>query len=330
LSSNNIYGLKNLGLPALSNIDDIATATRLSPEKIKYLTYRTKYLYKTYELSKKSGGKRLIAQPNRDLKSVQAWILRNILDKLAASQHSKGFDIGTSILENALPHRGANYILNVDLENFFPSITANKIFHVFSSIGYGKKVSAILTNLCVYDGVLPQGAPTSPKLANLVCSKLDARIYGYAGPKGIVYTRYADDITLSAQSIQKIHKAKNFIGTIISDEDLSINHSKTKLSGTKRQKKVTGLIISQNEVGIGREKLREIRVKIHYLFKEKSDDYSHVQGLLAFTYGVDKKSYTKLHRFIDKMKEKHPISTAAAFEWNNKSKKAESKKGSKP
>lgn len=168
-----------------------------------------------------------------------------------------------------------------------------------------------MTNICVFKGRLPQGAPTSPKLANLVCAKLDARIHGYAGSKGIVYTRYADDITLSAHSVQKLEKAKHFLGTIIKDENLIVNRSKTKLCGTKRQKKITGLVLSQNGVGIGREKLREIRAKIHYLFTGKSVDYSHVNGFLAFTYGVDKKSYTKLYRFIEKMKKKYPDSRAA-------------------
>jgi len=77
---------------------------------------------------------------------------------------------------------------------------------IFNSIGYNREISSLLTNLCVFKGRLPQGAPTSPKLANLVSAKLDARIHGYAGPKGIVYTRYADDITLSAQSVQKLEK----------------------------------------------------------------------------------------------------------------------------
>lgn len=310
MSLNNIYRLKHLGLPALKEIEDLALATRLSPGKITYLTYQADHAYRTYEVSKKSGGKRLIAQPNRALKAVQAWILRNILNKLSSSSYSKGFDLGTSILENALPHQGANYVLTLDLENFFPSITANKVFGVFSSVGYSKKISAVLTNLCVFQGALPQGAPTSPKLANLVCAKLDARIHGYAGPRGIVYTRYADDITLSTQSVQKIQNAKDFIGIIISDEDLKINRSKTKLCGTKRQKKITGLIISQNNVGIGREKFREMRAKIHHLFTDKSSDYSHVNGFLGFTYGVDKKSYTKLYRYIEVMKEKYPASDA--------------------
>ena len=142
MSSDNIYRLKNLGLPALSRIEDLVTATRLSHGKVTYLAYRAEFLYKTYEIPKTSGKSRVISQPSRDLKAIQSWILRNILDKLSTSPHSKGFDIGTSILENAVPHQGANYILTLDLEEFFPSITANKVFGIFYSVGYSKKISS--------------------------------------------------------------------------------------------------------------------------------------------------------------------------------------------
>ncbi|MEZ8222498.1 retron St85 family RNA-directed DNA polymerase [Vibrio splendidus] len=310
MPSDNIYRLKNLGLPALKNIQDLASEVRLSEDKMRYLAYRTEHLYRTYEIVQSNGKKRQISQPNRELKAVQAWILRNILDKLATSEHSKGFDTGTSILENALPHQGANYLLSVDIKDFFPNIPAKKIYNIFNSVGYNKNVSSILTNLCVFQHWLPQGAPTSPKLANLVCAKLDARIHGYTGPRGITYTRYADDITLSAQTISKIEKARDFIGTIIFDEGFKVNRNKTKLSGTKTRKEVTGLVISQRNVGIGRVKLREIRAKIHHAFVGRNEKYNHLNGLLAFTYGVDKRAYTKLYRFIDTMSSKYPDSPA--------------------
>jgi RNA-directed DNA polymerase len=310
MPSKNIYSLKNIGLPAMTSLKDFANEIRLSAGKVRYLCARATYLYKTYDLPKVGGSFRTIAQPSRELKAVQSWILRNILDKLSSSSCSKGFEKGTSILDNARPHIGSNYVLTIDLENFFPNVEASNVFGVFSSIGYNKEMCILLTNLCVYKGGLPQGAPTSPKLSNLVCAKLDARIQGYAGPKGIVYTRYADDMTFSARTAQKIQKTKQFIGTIIADEGFKINCSKTKVCGTKRQKKVTGLIVSENRVGIGREKLREIRYKLHHLFTGRSTDFSHLNGLLSFTYSVDKLSYNKLYNYINKLKDKYPSSKA--------------------
>ena len=244
---------------------------------------------------------RVIAQPSRELKAIQGWILRNILNKLSSSDNCKGFEIGCSILDNAAPHVGANFILNVDLEDFFPSINAPKVYSIFSSIGYSKSVAAILTNLTVFDGRLPQGAPTSPKLANLICLRLDARIQGYAGPKGLIYTRYADDISISAQTIKKIMNARSILEQIISSEGLQINRKKTAIQGTMRRKEITGLVLSDSRVGIGRDAFRDIRAQIFYLFTNKLDDFARINGLLSYVYSVDKASCRRLWNYIDKL-----------------------------
>ncbi|RDK84980.1 UNVERIFIED_ORG: retron-type reverse transcriptase [Idiomarina abyssalis] len=305
-----IYRLRNLGLPVMKSSEDFANYTKLSASRIRLLHLRADKFYKVYRLPKKSGGTRLIAQPSRELKALQGWILRNILDKLRASDQSKGFEIGSSILDNAAPHTGANFILNIDLEDFFPSIKANRIFSIFRSIGYNKELCVLLTNLCTYSGRLPQGAPTSPKLANLTCAQLDARIQGYAGPKGIIYTRYADDITLSAQTATKIYKARYFLDYLIADEGFTINRQKTRVYGTMSRKCVTGLVVSESAVGIGREKYREIRAQIHHLFSGKADSYRYLNGLLAFCFSVDTKSYRRAYKYMRKLQEKYPNSNA--------------------
>jgi retron-type reverse transcriptase len=229
---------------------------------------------------------------------------------MQSSEHSKGFEKNESILNNAKPHVGCVCVLNIDLKDFFPSVKASRVYGIFSSIGYNRELCVLLTNLCVFKGSLPQGAPTSPKLANLVCSKLDRRIGGYAGSRGLVYTRYADDITLSAPTIKKVKKAKQFLGTIVASESLVINKRKTRVIGTRKQKSITGLILSENRVGIGRARFREIRAKLHSLFVERSSEFNKVNGLLAFTYGVDKPSYRKLLKYIEKLCEKYPASKA--------------------
>ncbi|HIF9399213.1 TPA: retron St85 family RNA-directed DNA polymerase [Photobacterium damselae] len=313
MTSNNIYHLKNLGLPALTSLDDFAHATKLGSNTVRSLSISSNSLYRVYKTPKKSGGFREIAQPCRELKAVQSWILRNILDKLNCSPYSKGFEKGRSILNNAQPHIGASYLLSIDLENFFPSIKSFKVYGVFRSIGYNKEMCKLLTNLCTYHDYLPQGAPSSPKLANLTCSRLDDRIHGYAGPKGITYTRYADDITLSANTAIKIEKAKAFIGTIIHDEGLKVNKSKTKICGTKRQKKVTGLVLSGNNVGVGQKKYRELRSALHHIFVGRSIDYNFVNGWLSFIYSVDKKTYNQLYLVIDSLVNKYPNSDAVQY-----------------
>ena len=310
-----IYQLKNFGLPVIQDLDQFSQEIRLSESLIRKFVGFAEYYYCTYEIPKKSGGSRLIAQPYRDLKAIQSWILRNILDKLSPSEASKGFEKGTSIYENAYPHIGSNVILVLDIDNFFPSIPANKVYGVFHSLGYSKNISSALTSICVYKGFLPQGSPASPKLANLICSKLDARIQGYAGKHGITYTRYADDISLSCQSIKVIEKAKAFVQTIIRDEGFRVNKAKTRLLGLRKKKSVTGLIVGTKKVGVGREVYRELRVKIHRLFVGKQDNYSHVNGWLAFIYGIDKGIYKKLYTYINKLSKKHSSSDAINHIW---------------
>ena len=120
------YRLRHFGLPVIQDLDEFSLKIRLSASKIrKYLSFSRHY-YLTYGIPKKNGGERIIAQPNRELKAIQSWILRNILDKLSSSIASKGFELGSSIVDNASPHIGATSILCMDIENFFPSIPANK------------------------------------------------------------------------------------------------------------------------------------------------------------------------------------------------------------
>lgn len=309
----NTFRLRHLGLPVMNDLHDMSKATRISFETLRLLIYRADYRYKIYSIKKKSSQKvRTIYQPSRELKALQGWVLRNILDKLSSSPFSIGFEKQHSILNNATPHIGANFILNIDLEDFFPSLTAKKVFGVFYSLGYNRTISSSLTKICCYQNLLPQGAPSSPKLANLICSKLDYRIQGYAGSRGLIYTRYADDLTLSAQSMKKVIKAKDFLFSIIPTEGLVINAKKTCISGPRAQKKVTGLVISQEKAGVCRLKYKELRAKIHYIFSGRSQEIEHVRGWMSFISSVDIKSYRRLLVYIGKLEKK--------YKWNPLSK----------
>ncbi|WP_239586916.1 retron St85 family RNA-directed DNA polymerase [Citrobacter freundii] len=286
----------------------MSKATRISVETLRLLIYRADFRYKIYSIKKKDSHKvRTIYQPSRELKALQGWVLCNILDKLSSSPFSIGFEKHQSILNNATPHIGANFILNIDLEDFFPSLTAKKVFGVYHSLGYNRAISSCLTKICCYQNLLPQGAPSSPKLANLICSKLDYRIQGYAGSRGLIYTRYADDLTLSAQSMKKVLKAKDFLFSIIPTEDLVINTKKTCISGPRSQKKVTGLVISQEKAGVGRLKYKELRAKIHHVFAGRSQEIEHVRGWLSFLSSVDLKSYRRLLVYISKLEKKYGL-----------------------
>jgi len=306
--------LSLFGLPPISSLDDLSKLTHLSKKLLFRLSSFGEKNYFVYQLPKKGGGYRTIAQPSKELKAVQAWILRNILENISVSSACRGFQKKTNITDNAKPHIGANAVMCLDLEDFFPSIKINKVWSIFRTIGYNPRISSILAKLCTFNGALPQGSPASPKLSNLVCLRMDYRIMGYVSKKGIIFTRYADDLTFSAYTTTKLIKIFSFINKIISSEDFKINKAKTRFAGASRQHKVTGLVVTQFEVGIGRKKLREIRSKIHHLCKLPNDgatvisDVNHLKGWLSFIRDVDGNRSNILNNYILTLRAKYPSS----------------------
>jgi len=299
-----------LGLPIIQTVDDFSNILHLSKYTIYQLSVHSDKYYKTYTVPKKSGGLRAISQPNKKLKALQGWILVNILNKLKVSNSCKGFEKGSSTAENAKPHIDANCILTVDLKDFFGNISSNQVYNIFKSIGYNKLTSTMLTNICTYDDFLPQGSPCSPKLANLASWNLDKRIQGYVGKRGITYTRYADDLTFSGLNPSNVVKIIPAIKSIIEDENFTINNKKTRIAGAGRAKIVTGLVISNNSYGIGRDKYKMVRSKIYHLTLPKDQKNTallyEVTGWLSYLNSVDKKRSKKAMKYITLLKAKHP------------------------
>lgn len=298
-----------MDLPAIRDLDDLSLLTHVSKAMLYKLSKSSNKYYKVIYIPKKSGGNRKISQPSKKLKALQGWILVNILNKLKPSSSSKGFEIGTNTLDNAKPHIGANAILCIDIKDFFPSIKSFQVFNIFRAIGYSSEVSKILTNLCIFEGELPQGSPCSPKLANLSCTRLDYRLQNYVGPKGVTYTRYADDLTFSSLNPQKLKRINYTIMKIIKSEKLNVNHEKTRFSGTRRQKNVTGLIITKKTASIGRERYRKIRAQLHKLTKYKNTDtvdvFNKTKGWLAYMKSVDNLRFQRVLKYIEKLKTKN-------------------------
>ncbi|MFA6471973.1 MAG: retron St85 family RNA-directed DNA polymerase, partial [Candidatus Latescibacterota bacterium] len=221
--------------------------------------------YKTYKIPKKSGKLRTICQPSKKLKGLQSWLLVNILNKIQVSSSCKGFRKGSSTYDNALPHKGANTVLTIDLKDFFPNVTSKQVYNIFNTLGYNKLISTVFTNISTFNGCLPQGSPCSPMLANLSAWILDLRIQGYVGKRGINYTRYADDLSFSGFNPSKVVKIIPMIKSIITEECFIVNASKTRVASSARAKIVTGLIVNEEDIGIGKKKYKDLRAKINHL-----------------------------------------------------------------
>lgn len=170
------------------------------------------YEYRRFTLPKRRGGVRLINAPTDKLKALQRRVLRRLLNPLAPHPAATGFVRGRSIVDNARPHVGQGVVINLDLQDFFPSLTAARVEALFRALGWDSEAARILTAICTLDGVLPQGAPTSPALSNLACLKLDARLAALARRYGGAYTRYADDITLSFPAFGRNRRLRRHAG----------------------------------------------------------------------------------------------------------------------
>lgn len=312
MAKTEIIKLNMLGLPVIQTLDDFSVVTHISKYTIYQLSNLSNKYYKTYEIPKKTGGKRTICQPSKKLKGLQSWILVNILNKIQVSHSCKGFRKGSSTLDNAVPHIGANTILTLDLKDFFPTVTSKQVFNIFRTLGYNDLIATVFTNICTFEQKLPQGSPCSPMLANLSAWTLDLRIQGFVGKRGISYTRYADDLSFSGLNPSKVVKIIPMIKKIITEENFTVNHKKTRVASSARAKIVTGLIVNDDSVGIGKQKFKQLRSKIHHLTlpKEQKNEklFNHVSGWLSYLNSVDKEKLKKTEKYISELAKKHPDS----------------------
>jgi RNA-directed DNA polymerase len=296
------------GGPTIRGLLDLSAHSCVPVRTLRELIRDNHNAYTTFNIRKKSGGYRAISNPISALKRTQRWILRQILDRLKTTSACYGFAPRSNLRDHAKQHLNARAVLTLDIENFFPSISIAQVVRVFRAAGYSSTGAWILARLCTLDGALPQGAPSSPSLANLVCFRMDRRLDEFARCRGFTYTRYADDLTFSSNSMGLLAKSRPFIAHIINDSGFRLNQRKTRLVGPRGRRRVTGLVLAQAQiesgrliapaqVGIGRRRLRELRARIHNA-QIGDDDLSAIQGWLDLVSDIDPKRYQMLVRYV--------------------------------
>jgi hypothetical protein len=242
-------------------VDELARRLKIDADALA----RIEPSYEEFSIPKRSGGMRTIEAPSPELKSVQRQILRRLLRRLRAHPAATGFESGASIVRHARHHQGRAVVMRLDVKDFFPSTTAEQVRHYFRGIGWNRPASEILVRLCTHKGHLPQGAPTSPRLSNLVNYRIDARLAGMASCFGAVYTRYADDITLSFdhEDHAKIHAMQRLAREVLASEGYVL-HGRKKLSVRRRHHRqvVTGLVVNER-VNLPRPIRRWLRAVEH-------------------------------------------------------------------
>ncbi|EIA1588319.1 retron St85 family RNA-directed DNA polymerase [Vibrio parahaemolyticus] len=264
--------------------------------------------YSTFYINKKSGGIREISQPSKEVKEVQYVIIKEILSKLPVHECAKAYKKGVGIKQNAVEHLNKEFILKTDFSNFFPSIKPadleyyfkknnveinNLEFDIISKILFKKKENSNKLELCI-------GAPSSPIISNIVMYEIDELLYSHCKERNISYTRYADDMTFSSNSIEDLKEILSTLKKVIiknKNPELILNQKKTRLISSGRSRRVTGVILSnEGKLSVGRTKRRRTRTLLHLLSKSSIDDKSIIElySNISFIRNIEPEFYQKL------------------------------------
>lgn len=260
--------------------------------------------YREKAIAREGKPPRIISIPDPVLKNVQRRILSRILNNIKINNAAHGFIKQRSIFSAMAPHAGKRIVVVLDIRDFFGTITAKRVFGMFRSNGFETRESAVLTKLSCYQDKLPQGAPTSPMIANIICRKLDSRLQGLTSKKGYSYTRYADDLIFSGD--ERLLRLLPLIRQIITEEGFGTAEEKFRIMRSGSRQQALGLNVN-TIVSIPRKVRRLVRAMVHRQLQTETLDesmmdflYGHV-GLMASAHPSQSR---KLKRKLNKIRKR--------------------------
>jgi RNA-directed DNA polymerase len=339
--------ISDLEVPRLATPGDLAKWLQLSIEQLDWLSDARRQQgstdvpilqhYRYAFAPKKTGSPRLIEIPKPKLMAIQRRILHEILDRVPTHECAHGFVSGRSCLSAAQVHAGESIVVTVDLKDFFLNTRLARVHHIFRSLGYPWAVARVLTGLCssctprsVFSRVpiaqrhdwltqkiyqsphLPQGAPTSPALANLAAWHLDVRVLGLAKTFGANYTRYADDLTFSGDRDFAL-KIKPFLAgieDIAKSEGFILNSRKTRIMRRGGCQRVTGIVVNDH-INVPRAVFDELKATLHNCRRRgpasenrtgMRDFRAHLNGKVTWVEQVNPARAERMRRMFDEIK----------------------------
>ncbi|MDP9699503.1 hypothetical protein J2T16_002404 [Paenibacillus intestini] len=260
--------------------NELADFLEVPRKKLSYILYvkGISNLYTSFEINKKNGGTRKINAPSEELKDIQKKLAEALYNHNKKKQRgniekiSHAFEINKGIITNAQNHRNKRFVLNIDLEDFFDSFHFGRVRGFFNKNDHFSlplEVATVIAQVSCYEGKLPQGAPSSPVITNLICEILDHRILKLAKQYKLDYTRYADDLTFSTND-KNFLKSQTELYRKISKEinraGFKINDKKTRLQLRDSQQIVTGLVVNK-KINVSSFYYKETRAMAHHLYK---------------------------------------------------------------
>lgn len=290
----------------MKDLDKLILGVGLSRSVIEnYITFADKH-YNTYYLPKKSGGKRVIDSPGANLKTIQKWILQNHLNKLEVNKRASGFVEKRGIKRNAMFHLNKRHLLTIDIKDFFPSISQKQVFDTLEEQFSDRDFAIKIAKICTYKRRLPQGAPTSPALSNLVFKKIDDEIMKYCNSELVNYSRYADDMTFSSDNKHSLQLAYKFVNQLLYTKGFNLNKKKTRYLSGKGNMSVTGVNINKGVPKVKGKLKREVRATLHhYIVKKEKVNLMRVAGYISFISSIEDDYKEKIRAYIERLKLKH-------------------------
>jgi RNA-directed DNA polymerase len=298
--------LSQLSRVALLPADELMTLIRSAPHR-----------YKVYQIPKRKPGQfRTIAQPAKEVKALQYWVMKNVLNKFEVHPAATGYRKGRSIAHNARPHTRSRFLLKLDFKDFFPSLKARDFrqFLKQSEVDFDKETVEALCRILFWrpkgtkDLCLSIGAPTSPLLSNILMLGFDRRVSAFCADHGVAYTRYADDLTFSAKNSESLAQVEEMVHGLcrrMRRPSLTIKEEKTVRVSKRDSRRVTGLVLTNDrKVSLGRDLKRRIRAWVHHFVTDRlsEEDALRLRGMLNHVNSVEP-------AFIQRLIEKYGAGT---------------------
>lgn len=273
----------------ISTRRELASVLNMQLKSLSYVLYKLnpQNLYTSFSIPKKSGGVRNIVAPQKPLANIQNKIANVLMlqpeNKASGSKASHGFIKNKSILTNAKVHRNKKYVLNTDIQDFFPSFSFGRVLGFFeknNAFMMDHKIAVALTNLCCYKQKLPQGAPSSPPITNLIFHIVDFKIIKLARKYKLTYTRYVDDLTFSTNNHSFLKTYHDFLielNALITHEGFNLNNNKTHLEFKNSRQEVTGIIVNK-KLNVHKEFYRKTRAMADNLYKNNKFVVDNAEG----------------------------------------------------
>jgi len=278
-------------------IERMTQELSLPANHVARLVKTASYQYKQYPIAKRGGGVRTICHPSRRLKALQKWLLANVVATWPVHRAATAYRKGHTIMDNAVAHLSSQFLLRMDMAQFFPSLSVDDMvtyrdLHPAVFVDWSQQDFDWLCRLTFRFGRLTIGAPTSPAISNALCFDLDVTLEALCQTRGVSYTRYADDLFFSSNEkgvlTEMEGEVKRVVASMPLPSSLRINDDKSRHSSKKGARRVTGIVLgSDGKVYVGRHVKRKVKAQVHRLNSLASTDRASLAGTISYITGFD-------------------------------------------